>query len=123
MVCFFVDTDGNAWDLIPDILDCGINGLLPCEVAAGMDVRSLREEYTDLNLMGGIDKRVLVEGIGQTDRDVDRCFDVAWRGGRYLPNLDHRAPPDISWSTIKHYARPCHELARIDSSGRSSYHN
>ena len=42
---FFVDTDGNAWPLIPDLLACGVTGLHPCEVNAGMDVGRLREAF------------------------------------------------------------------------------
>mgnify|MGYP000397904872 CR=1 FL=1 len=58
-----LDSDGNIWELIPSWLDCGINGVLPNEVAAGMDVVKMREKFgKNLIISGGIDKRVLAKG-------------------------------------------------------------
>jgi len=38
---FFVDSDGNLWSIIPLLLEAGITGIYPLEVAAGMDVVNL----------------------------------------------------------------------------------
>lgn len=101
---FFCDTDGNAWELLPELLACGMTGLHPCEVGAGMDVAALRERYPALALHGGIDKRALAKTPAAIDAELDRCFRVAWSKGRYFPALDHLAPPDISWANMQHYA-------------------
>ncbi|MGQ9682418.1 MAG: uroporphyrinogen decarboxylase family protein [Anaerolineae bacterium] len=102
---FAVDTDGNAWRLIPDLMACGINGLHPCEAQAEMDVGALRTAFPDLSLNGGIDKRTLALGPAAIEAELERCFTVAWRSGRYTPSLDHLAPPDISWSNAQYYAQ------------------
>ena len=107
----FIDTDGNAWGLIPEMIACGVTGTHPCEAQAAMDVARLRERFPDFCLDGGIDKRALVASVGDVDAEVERCLQVAWKHGRYSPVLDHCAPPDISWANIRRYAERCLELS------------
>lgn len=106
---FWIDTDGNAWDIIPEMLSYGITGFWPCEVNSGMDVGRLREKYPDLCISGGIDKRALTGDFAQIDREIERCYKIAWRDRRYIPALDHGAPPDISWRNMQHFAKRCRE--------------
>ena len=101
---FFIDSDGNAAGMIPEFVACGVTGVHPCEVNAGMDVGALREAFPALNLNGGIDKRALAQGREAIDAELERCFRVAWSKGRYTPALDHGAPPDISWDNVRYYA-------------------
>jgi len=99
----FLDSDGDVRGLIPIWLDAGINGIWPCEVAAGMDVVELRREYgRDLLLIGGIDKRAVAAGGEAMRREVDRVMPLMEEGG-YIPDLDHGAPPDISWPNMCEY--------------------
>ena len=108
LVC--VDTDGNGWKIVPELLSTGVRGLSPCEVHAGMEAEPLREAFPELYLQGGIAKGALVLGHEQIDVEVERRFRTAWAYGRYVPSLDHLAPPDISWSNMQHYAGRCLEL-------------
>jgi len=107
----FIDTDGNAWELIPDMIAAGVTGTHPCEAQATMDVEKLRNSFPRFCLDGGIDKRALTKGPAEIDAEVERAFRVAWQHGRYTPALDHCAPPDIPWANIEHYAKRCLELA------------
>jgi len=68
-----------------------------------MDVVALRQQYgRDLVMLGGIDKKAVAAG-GQVMRDeVDRVAPVVADGG-FFPELDHAAPPDISWTNIQAY--------------------
>lgn len=102
---FFIDSDGNLFHLIPDLMACGISGLVPLEVSAGMDVANLRTEFPNLILNGGIDKRALTHGPEAIDEELSRYFFVAWHLGRCLPRLDHGAPPDISWLNAQYFAQ------------------
>jgi len=101
----WMDSDGNVKPLIPEMLKCGLTGTGPCEVNSGMDAEELREAFPTFNLGGGIDKRALTAGTAEIEEEVKRRFHTAWRKGRYVPSLDHGAPPDISWRNIQHYAR------------------
>ena len=69
-------------------------------VQAGMDVVEIRREYGhDLAMAGGISKRAVARGGEDMRRAVDRVMPLVEDGG-YLPELDHSAPPDISWQNF-----------------------
>lgn len=98
-----VDSDGDVSELIPLWLEAGLDFVWPFEVAAGMDVVALRREYgKDLNMLGGIDKRAVAIGGQRMREEVDRVMPVVESGG-YIPELDHSAPPDISWPNMCEY--------------------
>jgi hypothetical protein len=99
----WLDSDGDIHDLIPIWLDAGITGLWPFEVAAGMDVLTIRQKYGhDLALSGGIDKRAVAIGGETMRKEIDRVMPLVEDGG-YIPELDHSAPPDISWQNYSDY--------------------
>ena len=99
----WLDSDGDIHDLIPIWLEAGINGLWPFEVQAGMDVVDIRRTYGhDLAMAGGISKRKVAQGGDVMKREVDRVMPLVEDGG-YLPELDHSAPPDISWGSFCQY--------------------
>ena len=98
-----LDSDGDITSLIPVWLDAGINCLWPFEVAAGMDVVKVRREYGhDLRMMGGIAKQAVAIGGEIMRKAVDHVMPVVEDGG-YMPELDHSAPPDISWPNMCEY--------------------
>ena len=101
----FMDTDGDARLIIPELIACGFTGTAPCEVNAGMDVEELRRSFPDFCLSDGIDKRAVAKGGEALEDEFERRFQAAWNLGRYTPALDHGAPPDISWANLQHYAR------------------
>ncbi len=98
-----LDSDGDITELIPIWLDAGINYLWPFEVAAGMDVVEVRREYGhDLAMSGGISKYAVAVGGDTMRAAVDHVIPVVEDGG-YLPEMDHSAPPDISWPNMCEY--------------------
>ncbi len=100
----WVDCDGNIDELIPLYLEGGVNGILPLEVAAGMDAVALRKQYgKDLFLIGNIDKRVLAQGARQIDAEIERKVPVLLSGGGYFPTVDHGVPPDVSFDNYQYY--------------------
>lgn len=108
---FVMDTDGNAWAILPEMIAAGVNGISPCEVQAGMDAENLREAFPGFFLNGGIAKGALTKGPAEVDAEMECRFQTAWKGGRYTPSLDHGAPPDIPWANLQHYAHRYLELA------------
>jgi uroporphyrinogen decarboxylase len=98
-----VDTDGQPELLIPPMRGGGVNLLFPNEVAAGCDVVATRRRHPDLALLGGIDKRALAAGPEAVDRELARVR-PAIRLGRYIPDLDHQVPDDVSWANFRHFA-------------------
>jgi hypothetical protein len=99
-----VDCDGNVEEFLPLILEGGLNGLLPFEVAAGNDLFAVRRKYgKDLILFGGIDKRALAAGKAAIDAELERVAKPFLAQGGYFPMLDHYAPPDISFENYLYY--------------------
>lgn len=98
-----VDTDGKPDDIVDPMMETGVNYLWPLEVAAGCDANDYRRRWPDLALMGGIDKRALARGPKAIDEELDRIW-PAVQSGRYIPELDHGVPDDVSWANYQHYA-------------------
>jgi uroporphyrinogen-III decarboxylase len=49
-------SDGDVMSLLPDLVAAGVDGLNPIEIAAGMDIRAIKERFgRKLVLCGGID--------------------------------------------------------------------
>jgi uroporphyrinogen decarboxylase len=98
-----VDTDGNPDLITPPMLRAGVNFLFPMEVAAGCDVNDWQARYPGLAMMGGIDKRALAHGPRAIDEELARVRPAVERG-RYIPDLDHLVPDDVSWDDYCYYA-------------------
>ncbi len=98
-----MDTDGNCWKLIPLFLEGGITGLLPMEVAAGMNIIEVRKEFPKLQIMGGIDKRALIKGKKAIDRELESKVPLMLKKGGYIPHADHLIPPDVSLKNFLYY--------------------
>jgi hypothetical protein len=105
-----VDTDGKPDDIVAPMMENGVNYLYPVEVAAGCDVNDYRRRWPQLALMGGIDKRALALDPAAIDAELDRVW-PAVQTGRYIPDLDHLVPDDVSWENYVYY---CEQLkARV----------
>lgn len=107
-----VDTDGWPDPIIPPMMASGVNYLFPFEVAAGCDVNAFRAKYPTLGMMGGIDKRALASGPEAIDKELERVR-PAVESGRYIPDLDHLIPDDVSWDNFCHFARGLRKLVGL----------
>lgn len=97
-----IDTDGQVEPLIPWFLEGGIEGILPLERMAGVDVNRIREKYPELILIGGYDKTVMHKGEAAIRAEFERIL-PAIRSGRYIPSVDHQTPPAVSVEDYKLY--------------------
>jgi len=103
IMVIIVDSDGNVESLIPLWLEAGVNGLSPCEVAAGMNIVDLRKKYPRLVIMGGLDKRELAKDRESIRREI--CSKVPFMVGKggYFPAVDHATPPDVSLKNFEYF--------------------
>ena len=101
----FLDSDGNINDLIPLFIESGINGIIPIEVNASMDIVSLRKEYKDLLLIGGIDKLALVKGKEAIENEIYNKVDPIIDKGGFIPTIDHAIPPDVPLENFLYYLK------------------
>ena len=105
----FVDTDGDFMKLIPEFIEAGVDGFLPMDVNAGMDIIAVREAYPGLKFIGGFNKLSIAEGKEAIDREFERILPVVRQGG-YLPGADHQVPPSASFENYKYYISRLKEI-------------
>ncbi len=100
---FYVDCDGDPRLLIDGWLEGGVNIMFPLERAGFMDPVELREKYgEELVLFGGVDKTKLIAGRDAIDRELEHLAPVVAAGG-FIPHVDHRCPPDVSYANYLYY--------------------
>lgn len=105
-----IDTDGNVEQMIPWLRECGIEGVLPLERQAGVDVERIRRMYPDWIMIGGYDKTVMHLGEEAMRREFERLLPTM-RSGRYIASVDHQTPPDVSMENYRIYMRLLMEYA------------
>jgi len=99
-----LDSDGNFEVLIPLLMDVGINCFWPLEQASGMDPLILKKKYgKNIILMGGIDKREIVKGKKEIEKELCKKIPPLLEKGGYIPTLDHAISPDISYENFMYY--------------------
>ena len=106
-----IDTDGFVEPLIPWFLEGGIEGILPLERMAGVDVNRIRENYPDLIMIGGYDKTIMHLGEEAMRQEFNRLLPVI-RSGRYIPGVDHQTPPDVTLPNYNIYMQLLKEYSK-----------
>jgi hypothetical protein len=112
-----VDCDGYIEELIPLWVELGVTGVFPMERKAGNDLLRIREHFPRLQLLGGMDKRILADTA--TEEDIDRELAIAGRllaQGGYIPHVDHHVPDDACWKNFRIYREKLNRL--IDGTTR-----
>ncbi len=114
-VKIFYHSCGAVAELLPDLIESGIDILNPVQVSAlGMDTRELKQRFgNDLTFYGGgVDtQRVLPRGTPQQVRDeVKRRIDDLAPGGGFIFNTVHNIQADVPpenivamWETVRDY--------------------
>ena len=99
-----LDSDGDISLLVPGWLKAGINCMFPLE-ARHTNIYRLREEFGNrVLLMGGVNKLALMAGGKAIDKELERLTPLLKEGG-YIPMVDHRVPPEVSYQTYLSYLK------------------
>jgi hypothetical protein len=111
---FLLDCDGNVDELVPLLIEGGVNGIFPMEVQAGSDPIAMRKKYgRDLIIAGGIDKRELTKGKKEVDEELKKIPWLLEQGG-YYPIVDHLVPPDVP---LQNYMYMMEQLQKMATTG------
>ncbi len=108
----FVDSDGQVGQLLPWLIDCGVNGIFPLERQAGVDINALRAEHPGLLMLGGFDKMVMHRGEAAVRAEFERILPLM-RAGGYIPSVDHQTPPGVSLEDYRIYIRLLTEYTEL----------
>jgi len=106
-----IDSDGDIYEMIPWMLEAGIEGVYPLERQAGVDIVKIRREYPEFLMMGGYDKM----GMSETEEDMRVEFErllPVMRSGGYILSVDHQTPPGVSLDNYRTYIRLFREYAQ-----------
>lgn len=96
--------DGQIWDILDDLVDCGINALHPVERAAGMDLKRVKENYKGkLTPIGNVNNKDTMASLNPEDvrKEVLECLEEAASGGGYIISTDHSIHDLIPYENIK----------------------
>ena len=104
------DSDGMVESILPWLVECGFDGILPLERMAGVDINRLTEQYPTFKFIGGFDKTVMKDGEEAMRREFERIY-PAMKRGCYVPCVDHQTPPDVSLENYRIYLRLLREYA------------
>lgn len=105
-----VDCDGDMRQLLPIWLEAGVDGVHPCERAAGCDPLEFRLKYPGCRMHGGMDKRIIATGREGVDAELQRLQPLMAEGA-YIPSIDHFVSHDISYQTYLYYVERRRELS------------
>ncbi len=106
-----VDSDGDITDAVGWFESAGVQGMLPLERQAGVDVAKLRAAHPEMRFIGCYDKMVMNQGEAAMRAEFERLLPVAKRGG-LLISCDHQTPPGVSYDDYRLYVRLFREYAQ-----------
>ena len=107
-VCYH--SDGNCWDVIPDLIDAGVTVLNPVQPEC-FDLAAVKREFgRDLVFMGGIGTQTTMpfssaDGVYRTVCDT---IDILGPTG-YFPCPTHLLEPEVPWENIDAYVKAVRE--------------
>ena len=90
---FIYHTDGNIWDVLDDLKECGVNALQPIEPQA-MDIVELKQKRgKDFCLVGNVDVDLLARGTKeQVEKQVKYLLKNVAPGGGYCLGSGNTVP-------------------------------
>ena len=115
-IYIFFHCCGSIYDLLPDLIETGIDIINPVQVsAAKMNTKRLKKEFGDaLTFWGGIDtQEILPYGTPQEVKDeVKRRIDDLAPGGGFVLTSVHNIQADVPpenimamWETLQEYGK------------------
>lgn len=107
--------DGRIWDVLDDIVDCGINALHPLERAAGMDLKIVKERYKGkITPMGNVNNKITMASSNPEDvkKEVIECIQAAAEGGGYIIATDHSFHDLIPIDNVKMFIQTVYEYGK-----------
>ncbi len=105
-----IDSDGDVTRMIPWLQRVGIEGVLPLERQAGVDVAALREQFPEFLFIGAFDKMTMRVSEEAMKGEFERLLPVMKTGG-LIPSVDHQTPPDCPLERYHRYVEMLTEYA------------
>ncbi|MDD3340233.1 MAG: uroporphyrinogen decarboxylase family protein [Lachnospiraceae bacterium] len=102
--CYYLQHSGGAIsEIIPRLIECGVDALGPIQRAAGMELKHLKEAYGDrFCFQGGVDIRPLLlsDNPEQVRKQAEQIIKVMSRDGGYIFGPSQSFEADIPIENI-----------------------
>ena len=105
-----IDSDGDISAPAYWFEKAGIEGILPLERQAGVDIVELREHHPRMKFIGHFDKMTMNKGEMAMRAEFERLLPTAARGGFFV-SCDHQTPPGVSYDDYRLYLSLFREYA------------
>ncbi len=112
-----IDSDGDITVPAHWFEQAGLEGILPLERQAGVDIAKLRAAHPRMKFIGHFDKMTMHRGETAMRAEFERLLPTAAKGG-FLISCDHQTPPGVSYQDYQLYLRLFREYAA--EAGRQS---
>ena len=112
-----IDSDGDISEPAYWFEEAGLQGILPLERQAGVDIAQLRAAHPGMRFIGHFDKMTMAKGEDVMRAEFERLLPTA-AGGGFLISCDHQTPPGVSYGQYQTYMKLFREYA--DRAGRMS---
>ena len=112
-----IDSDGDVTVPASWFEAAGLQGILPLERQAGVDINRLRADHPAMRFIGHFDKMVMNKGEKAMRGEFERLLPAAAQGG-FLISCDHQTPPGVSLEQYQLYLSLFREYA--EEAGRQS---
>ncbi len=97
-----IDSDGDVTTAMPWFAQAGLQGVLPLERQASVDVSTLRQAHQTMRFIGHFDKLTMSQGTSAMRAEFERLLPTARQGG-ILISCDHQTPPEVSYGQYLEY--------------------
>lgn len=111
-----VDSDGDITTPAYWFEEAGLEGILPLERQAGVDIAALRKAHPRMKFIGHFDKMTMTRGRTAMRAEFERLLPTAAKGG-YLIACDHQTPPGVSYQQYQAYLELFREYAEKAAGG------
>jgi len=105
-----IDSDGDVTVPAHWFEEAGLEGILPLERQAGVDIARLREEHPRMRFIGHFDKMTMNKGEPAIRAEFERLLPTAAKGG-FIISVDHQTPPGVSHEEYQTFLKLFEEYA------------
>jgi len=115
---FLMHSDGRMWDLIPRLIEVGVEALNPFECAAGMDIAELRRQHPrQMACFGNISVHNLLGNRAALDGELQRKIPHAVNGG-FIMHSDHSIPFGVKYEQYQRALQRAREIFATERRSR-----